>query len=283
MFDRVGVCSWSLRPTSVPDLVEKVRRSGLTSVQIALEPFRTNPQAWSVRSVAKAFADAGLSVASAMMTTKGEDYTTIQSIERTGGIRPDANWKANIEAAQLDAATADQLGVPLVTFHAGFIPHDKNDPAWGAMRDRVLTVADCFAQFDISVALETGQEPSSVLVEFLDAIDNPMIGVNFDPANIILYGNGDPVEAFRQVAPFVDQLHIKDAEPSRTPGQWGTEVVVGTGAVDWRALLDALRDEEFSGDAMIEREAGESRTADIERAREFLAAAIEEVERGNGG
>jgi L-ribulose-5-phosphate 3-epimerase len=274
MFDRVGVCSWSLRPTSLPDLVRKVEQAGLSCVQMALEPFRTDPSNWPQRNLAKTLSDAGITAASAMMATKGEDYTTLQSIERTGGVRPDATWRDNLAAAQADAATADLLGVSLVTFHAGFIPRSKQDPLWGTIRDRILMIADCFARFDISVALETGQEPSSVLVEFLEEIDNPMIGVNFDPANIILYGNGDPVEAFRSIAPFVDQVHIKDAVPTARAGEWGTEVVVGTGAVDWRALLDAVREEDFIGDAMIEREAGDSRVADVQRAREFLYAAM---------
>jgi sugar phosphate isomerase/epimerase len=270
MFDRVGVCSWSLRPASLPDLVEKVAATGVTSVQLALEPFRADPRAWPVPATLKALSERGVSVVSGMMSMKGEDYSTLESIERTGGVRPDDTWRDNLAAAQVDASNADRLGVSLVTFHAGFIPRSKGDAAWTRIRDRILRIADCYAQFDISVALETGQEPPEVLVEFLDDIDNPMIGVNFDPANIILYGNGDPVEAYRAVAPFVDQIHIKDATRSTTPGQWGDEVVVGTGAVDWNALLAAVRDENFIGDAMIEREAGDRRVQDVVIARQFL-------------
>jgi sugar phosphate isomerase/epimerase len=274
MFSRLGVCSWSLRPTSIDDLIALMGRTGLTSVQLALDPFRTDPKAWPIVVAGKRFADAGISIASGMMTMKGEDYSTLRSIEFTGGVRPDATWKENLLAARENAETADRLGVSVVTFHAGFMPHDKGDPLWTTIRDRVLMVADCFARFDISVALETGQEPPEVLIEFLNEIDNPMVGINFDPANIILYGNGDPVDAFRAVAPFVDQLHIKDADPSPTPGEWGREVVVGTGAVDWRGLLDAVREQEFLGNAMIEREAGEERVADIRRAKDFLDAAL---------
>lgn len=274
MFDRVGVCSWSLRPTSVGDLADKVARTGVNCVQIALEPFRTDPAAWTVPALAKALSERGASVASAMMAMKGEDYSTLHSIERTGGVRPDETWKDNLAAAAIDASNADRLGVSLVTFHAGFIPQHKNDPLWIKIRDRILKVADCYARFDISVALETGQEPPEVLVEFLDDIDNPMIGVNFDPANIILYGNGDPVQAFHAVAPFVDQVHIKDATHSASRGEWGAEVVVGTGGVAWGALLKAVKDEGFIGDAMIEREAGESRVEDVMRAREYLHGAL---------
>lgn len=277
MFDRVGVCSWSLRPASVADLIEKVGRCGLNSVQLALDPIRVDQNAWPVKKVVSSLADAGITVISAMMGTKGEDYSTLHSIELTGGLRPDETWEDNLAAARENAAIADQLGVALVSFHAGFMPRDKSDSLWTTMRDRVLAVADCFARFDISVALETGQEPPEVLLEFLDDVDNPMIGVNFDPANIILYGNGDPVEAFRTVAPFVDQIHLKDAVPTARPGEWGMEVPLGEGAVDWRSLLEAIREGDFIGDALIEREAGDTRVEDVRRGREFLNAAMSEA------
>lgn len=274
MFDRVGVCSWSLRPTGIDDLISKVQVAGFSTLQLALDPLRTDTVNWPLRTVVKRLADSGIAVGSAMMSTKGEDYSTLRSIELTGGVRMDSTWRENLVAARENAEIADQLGVSLVSFHAGFMPHDKKNPLWTTIRDRVLMVADCFARFDISIALETGQEPPEILVEFLDDIDNPMIGVNFDPANIILYGNGDPVDAYRAVAPFVDQVHIKDAHPTTKQGEWGAEVVVGTGVVDWRALLDAIRAEDFIGDAMVEREAGEDRVNDVRRAREFLSAAL---------
>lgn len=277
MFDRVGVCSWSLRPTSVEDLAAKVIRCGVTSIQLALDPIRLEPGAWPIRKINKVLGDAGINIASVMMTMKGEDYSTLRSIELTGGVRPDSTWRENLAAAQENANIADQLGVALVSFHAGFMPHDKRDPLWTTIRDRVLAVADCYAKFDISVALETGQEPPEVLLEFLDDVDNPMIGVNFDPGNIILYGNGDAVEAFRAVAPFVDQIHLKDATASERAGTWGQEAVLGTGAVDWRSLLDAIRDGDFIGDALIEREAGEDRIGDVVRGREFLNGVMGQV------
>lgn len=277
MFDRVGVCSWSVRPTGAEDLIAKALETGVTSIQLALDPIRMDPASWHVRSLASRLSKSGLTLSSGMMAMKGEDYSSLRSIELTGGVRSDAMWRDNLAAAHENAIIADQLGLSLVTFHAGFMPHDKGEPLWTTIRDRVLRIADCFAKFDISVALETGQEPPAVLVEFLDDIDNPMIGVNFDPANIILYGNGDPVDAYRAVAPFVDQIHIKDAEPSARDGEWGSEVVVGTGSVDWRSLLDAIREEDFIGDAIIEREAGENRVGDIRRARDFLAAAVSGV------
>src|SRR5262245_49404591 len=118
---RIGVCSWSLRPASVDDLIAKVRACGLTHVQLALDPIRTG--AWDATATWNALAGAGITVVSGMMGMKGEDYSTLESIRATGGVRPAATWPDNLKAVQATARIAHRLGIRLVTFHAGFLPH----------------------------------------------------------------------------------------------------------------------------------------------------------------
>jgi sugar phosphate isomerase/epimerase len=94
--------------------------------------------------------------------------------------------------------------------------------------------------------------------------------VNFDPANMILYGMGDPVAAVRVLAPWIRQVHIKDALPAGRAGEWGQEVQAGTGAVDWPAFIGALRDLGRPLDLVIEREAGAARSGDVRVALDRL-------------
>ena len=94
--------------------------------------------------------------------------------------------------------------------------------------------------------------------------------MNFDPANMILYDKGDPLEALRALGPWIRQCHIKDARRTRVSGTWGEEVTVGTGEVDWTAFLATLDELGFHGDLCIEREAGNQRLADIRAARVHL-------------
>ena len=101
-------------------------------------------------------------------------------------------------------------------------------------------------------------------------LNRPSVGVNFDPANMILYGKGDPIDALETLAPFLKQCHIKDATMTREPGTWGMEVTVGTGEVDWPAFFSTLAKVDFRGHCCIEREADEQRVADIRTAREFV-------------
>jgi sugar phosphate isomerase/epimerase len=259
---RLGVCSWSLQPTGPRDLAAKVASIGLRAVQLALDPIRTG--AWSEPETRAALE--GVQLLSGMMGTKGEDYSTLDSIRRTGGVRPDSTWPDNLAAAKANATLAKRLGLSLVTFHAGFLPHDRRDPERARMIDRLRQVAAVFADCSIRIAFETGQESADTLLEVLDEL--PTVGVNFDPANMILYGMGDPVEAVKKLAPRIAQFHIKDAIPSPVAGQWGEEVVAGTGAVRWPDFFAAAAS--IAGDFIIEREAGTNRIADVIAARRLV-------------
>src|SRR5690606_17069173 len=120
-------------------------------------------------------------------------------------------------------------------------------------------IARVYADRGVRVALETGQETADTLAELLDELGDTGVGVNFDPANMILYGMGDPVEALRRLAPWVRQAHIKDAVAAERPGEWGREVVVGEGEVDWAGFCATLRAAGLGVGLAIERETGEPR------------------------
>ena len=142
------------------------------------------------------------------------------------------------------------------------------------MIGRLRELASVFGERGAQVALETGQESQDTLSRALDALSRERVAVNFDPGNLILYGSGDPVAALRALAPRVVQVHVKDALPAREAGSWGTEVPVGEGAVDWAALLSALRGCPQVTALVIERESGSDRLADVSRARGFLETVL---------
>ena len=269
---RLAVCSWSLEPTDPASLVERLRACGRDAVQLALDPLCPETpatSAWSPDETFSALAEAGVQVVSGMQMMRGEDYTSLASIRATGGVLPDAHWPANEAAAQRIARLCERHGIPLVTFHAGFLPHEPG-PQTDVVLARLRRLADVYAAAGVRIALETGQERAETLEAFLAALDRPEVGVNFDPANMLLYGMGDPVDALTRLLPFVAQVHIKDARAAAAVGEWGTEVVVGAGDVDWSAFLSVLERAPRPLDLVIEREAGTSRVADVRRAAEHL-------------
>lgn len=268
MGHRIGVCSWSLQPTGPGDLVDKLNAVGVRAVQLALNPIRN--KVWSEEETFECLLEAKIEILSGMIEMKGEDYSSLDSIRETGGVRSDENWEENLASAWNCAKIASRLGVPLVSFHAGFLPHDTADPERDKLIERVRAVADCFAAEGIDVGLETGQETAETLLSVLRQVERPRVGVNFDPANMILYGMGEPVQAFDELSGYVKQLHVKDAVPSNRPGEWGAEVAVGSGTVDFQSLLDRVKQKGLRIPLMIEREAGDRRIDDARAALQVI-------------
>jgi L-ribulose-5-phosphate 3-epimerase len=274
--ERLAVCTWSLQPESPSALFAHLRTIGLRRIQAALDPILNEPSVWG--NFGEACEKEGVQIVSGMFGTIGEDYSTIESIRRTGGLTPDATWERNWARLLQTVRLAAEMRLGLVAFHAGFLPHDPADPDFTKLLGRLDLVATLFAGYGITLALETGQETAAALNEFLRQLKKPNLGVNFDPANMILYDQGDPIEALRLLAPSLKQCHIKDAIRTKVPGEWGREVPVGTGQVDWRQFLDVLDEIGFHGDLCIEREAGDQRSRDIQTARELL----EKTAQGHG-
>ena len=270
--DRLAVCSWSLLPKDPQDLVEQLLSTGIRRVQLALDPLRESPAIWD--ETKNVLQQADIHIVSGMFGCVGEDYSTLESIRATGGIAPDATWNRNLENIRESVTIAASLELKFVSFHAGFVPHDPSLPGFAVMKERLGAVADVFASADMVVALETGQETAAELAILLESVKRPNLAVNFDPANMLLYGKGDPVQALHLLAPWIQQVHIKDATSSPTAGNWGEEVAVGTGEVNWPAFFAALDQIGFTGNLVIEREAGSQRVSDIRLAKDVILKSI---------
>jgi len=265
---RLAVCSWSLQPSTPQDLIGKLQATGLRRLQLALGPLCDDPAVWG--KTPELLRAAGISIVSGMFGCVDEDYSTLDSIRVTGGVVPDATWAQNWKNIQATADLAAKLNLKYVMFHAGFLPHEEDDPNYAKLKQRLVQTAEIFQARGIMLGLETGQETASALFDFLHKLAKPNVGVNFDPANMILYDKGNPIEALRKLGPWVRHVHIKDARRTKVPGTWGEEVVLGTGEVDWPAFFATLKDARFNGDMCIEREAGTQRVQDIRTAKELI-------------
>jgi L-ribulose-5-phosphate 3-epimerase len=269
--DRLAICSWSLRPDSPAELAQTLHRLGIVRTQLALDPVRLGGE-WA-DGVDK-LTDLGVTVAGGMFAAVGEDYSTLDSIRRTGGVVPDATWPQTLANFKQMALIAERAGLTHVMFHAGFLPHERRDPDYAKLAGRLVQVADLFADHGLICCLETGQEAPASLRDFLEELGKPNVRVNFDPANLILYDKGDPIAGLRTLLPHVVSCHIKDATRTQTPGTWGQEVVVGTGEVDWNAFFTTLG-QGFTGTLALEREAGAQRVADLQTAHTFVRGILE--------
>jgi L-ribulose-5-phosphate 3-epimerase len=262
----IGVCSWSLHDNvdTIQSLLEQQVLSHLHLHVAVLE----GPEGARLRGLIEREA---WTVTSTMVGFPQEDYSTLERIRLTGGVVPDVEWPANKERLVQAIATTAALGVPYLSFHAGFL--DYTDPVYAAtFESRIRAVADVAVEQGVTILLETGQERAADLRDFMQTLNHPAVGINFDPANMILYDKDDPLDAVRILAPWIRHVHIKDATRTTTPGTWGAEVPWGDGEVNAAGFIDALVEVGYEGAVAIEREAGDDRVGDVALAVQRLLA-----------
>ncbi|MEZ6139924.1 MAG: sugar phosphate isomerase/epimerase family protein [Zavarzinella sp.] len=266
----IGVCSWSLQVTSIPELKGFVDQLGINLVQIACgDPHHA---AWDEGdAMPQAALAAGFQLGGAMLGFPGEDYTTPATIQQTGGFGDPATRPERLERLKWALQRTKDLNLTDLMLHAGFLP-EVDDPSRKAFLDTLGTVSQLAAEHGITIAFETGQETAALLRRTLDDLQCNNLKVNFDPANMLLYDKDDPIKALEVLAGDIRTVHMKDANRPTKPGTWGTEVPLGEGQTNTRLFLESLKKIGYQGPLFIEREVGnqEERFRDIAHGVRFI-------------
>jgi len=259
----ISLCSWSLRNDF--EKINAVMKSyEFQHVHLDLRPACVEKSAEYVQKVLKQ----NWIISATMIGFPQEDYSTLETIRQTGGIVPDEYWEQNHQFFVNAVDVTKTLNVKYLTTHIGFIDHSC--PAnYQKLLGRVKSMADRASQKQVILLMETGQESAEDLAQFLCDLDHPAIGINFDPANMILYDKGNPCLSLKKLAPWVKHVHIKDAIFTRTPGLWGKEVAWGKGQVGTMAFLQKLKEIHYDGAVAVECEA-DSYIEDVSIAMENL-------------
>ncbi|NND98083.1 MAG: sugar phosphate isomerase/epimerase [Pirellulaceae bacterium] len=202
----------------------------------------------------------------------GESYADIPTVVKTVGLVPEATRQSRLEEMLQISDFTKWLGCDTVALHLGFIPHDPSADGYSPIVDVTRQLCDHCKANGQFLHLETGQETADGLLEFIAQVGRDNLKINFDPANMILYGTGEPIEALRKVGAHVRSVHCKDGTWSDQPGQtWGAEMPLGDGDVDMRKYLTTLREIGYEGPLTIEREIPE----DPVRQKQEIGQAIE--------
>lgn len=227
-------------------------RCGQLGVDPSLELGDTAAEDWRTALEQEQF-----TVVTVFAAYTGESYADIPTVQRTVGFIPRSTRLDRFERTCRVSDFAAALGVRSIACHIGFVPEDRSDADYIEVRELVRRICDYGARHQQTFALETGQEPAPVLLEFLRDVDRPNIAINFDPANMILYGTGDPIEALGVLGGNVISVHCKDGlwPPKENPEALGMEVALGTGAVGIERFIAKLREIGFRGPLNVEREA----------------------------
>ncbi len=272
----IGVMFWAS-----PDPLEKVRevkRLGVHCGQMGvagdLNVDESAAQKWK-----DALREEDFTVVTVFCAYNGEDYADIPTVERTVGFIPPATRQER-EARTIEVSDfAAKFGAPGIACHIGFVPEDHADPNYQAVLGMVRRICDHAARHGQTFALETGQEPAGTLLEFFKDVSRPNLRINFDPANMILYGTGDPIEAVGILGSHVVTVHAKDGDwpPRAIKGALGTERPLGEGSVGMDRFMAKLKEIGYKGTVHVEREG-----TSPEQWRNDVAEAVRLLERLRG-
>jgi len=235
--------------------LEVVRELGIKTIQLHT-PHKESRTDANAQAFTQKLKDYDITVTTVFLGFEGETYESIARSAETVGLVPTGTRASRLAESCEIADFAAKLGVSSIGSHIGFVPHDRKSAEYSAVVDTVRTLCDHLAKNGQTLHLETGQEPVDLLMAFMDDVQRPNIFINFDPANLILYGIGNPLEALRSVGSRVRGVHCKDGTATTgTPGvDWGCEVPFGTGQVDVEQFLRILHEIGYKGALTIERE-----------------------------
>lgn len=207
---------------------------------------------------------------------EGESYADIPTTMRTVGLVPESTRAARVAEMTEISDFAKLLGVGAVGLHVGFVPSDRNSADYKNLIGTTRDLLDHVAGNAQNLHLETGQESADHLLEFISDVKRDNLFINFDPANMILYGSGEPIAALKKVGHLVRSVHCKDAKWAAEAvrgKEWGSEVALGDGDVGMETYLRTLLELGYQGPLTIEREIAHDRDrqkADIGKAVNLL-------------
>ena len=197
----------------------------------------------------------------------------------TLGIVPVSYRAQRVKNLMDGAAFAKKIGVNDVVTHMGFMPENMTDPAYPGVMIAIKKLAEHLKKQEQNLLFETGQETPVVLLRLFETIGTGNLYINLDPANLILYGKGNPVDALDVFGDYVRGVHAKDGLYPTNGLELGREVRLGDGKVNFPALIKGLKAHGFDGSLTIEREiSGDKQIVDINYARDLLTNIIENLE-----
>ena len=255
--------------------LEVAQELGVPTIQVHAPHAGTRTPA-AAAAFLKRCAAAGIRVTAVFGGFEVESYADIATTARTVGLVPLETRAARLQEMKEISDFTRLLNCSTVALHIGFVPHDTSSASYRDLLDTTRDLLDHVKRNGQQLNLETGQESADHLLQFISDVQRDNLFINFDPANMILYGTGEPIEALKKVGRFVRSVHCKDARWAASDVRgtaWGQEVPLGDGDVGMERYLRTLQEIGYTGPLTIEREIPQDRErqkADIGQAVSLL-------------
>jgi len=234
--------------------LDVVRELGVPTIHLHAPHAETRTKENATRFLSK-LAENQLRLTAVFGGFEGESYEDISTVERTVGLVPLETRVERLEEMKEISDFTQLLQCDVIALHLGFVPHSDSGSDYMGVVEITRELCDHASGNDQNLHLETGQETADGLLQFIADVDRDNLFVNFDPANMILYGTGEPIDALKKIGGYVRSIHCKDANWSDEPGkQWGEETPLGRGQVNIELYLSTLKSIGYRGPLTIERE-----------------------------
>ena len=259
--------------------LEQLTSLGLSVCQLS----SWSPDSWSAktaRAMRDELAGSGVTATAFWGGWSGPKAWNFSEGPSTLGIVPREYRSQRTTELKRAGEFAVELGVPAVVTHLGFLPENPSDPEFGPVVETVREIGRYLDSLGLEFWFETGQETPVAMVRVIRESGLTNLGVNLDPANLILYGKANPVDAVGIFGRLIRNVHAKDGRYPTDPMKLGEETRVGEGLVGFPALIEALERAGYEGPFIIEREiSGEEQRRDIRATVGYLE---EQLARGKG-
>jgi L-ribulose-5-phosphate 3-epimerase len=251
--------------------IAKVHDLGLPTCQVFVDEVETQ----LVGRLRQALDKHEIEATSLVVGGPGKEIWDFYQGPLTIGLVPRETRAARIAHIKKASDFAKQCGIPAVQTHCGFIPENPNDPVYKETVAAMREVAAYCKRNGQNFRYETGQETPITLVRAIQDVGVDNQGVNFDLANLILYGKANPVDAIELLGPYVQGIHAKDGMWPTNPKELGQEVPIGKGKVDFPRIIERLKQLNYRGAVTIEREiSGPQQVEDVREAKTYLEKLI---------
>ncbi len=198
---------------------------------------------------------------------------------QTAGLNVEAYRKSRLDYLKEAAVFAHNAEITDIVIHAGFIPNNPFAQEYAPLVTAIHLICEHCKRMEMNVLLETGGESAVALLRLIKDVGCDNLFVNLDPANMLMYGYANPVDALYTIGEYVRNIHGKDGMPPTDPRILGKEMPVGEGRVDFYSMLKELKNLGYSRYIIIEREiSGEKQIEDILMAKKYFENVIEKLE-----
>jgi len=257
--------------------IKKVHDLGVPTAQLGIEVFDED----AVKGLQAALERYKVEATAVVVGGPGPEVYDFYHGPLTLGLVPQKYRSARIARIKKASDFAKKLGIPAIQTHCGFIPENPNDPVYKATVKAIREVASYCKRNGQNFRYETGQETPITMLRAIQDVGLDNQGVNFDCANLILYGKANPVDAIALLGPHVQGIHAKDGMYPTDPRNLGKEVPIGQGKVDFPRIIRHLNEINYAGAITIEREiSGPKQMEDIRAEKTYLEKLINQTRAG---